>query len=175
MSEGLAVLLGRLQPGEVVAAPVVVEAVRDVEAELAAAFAAGLAAGREDVLPEVDALRAAAAALRAACVVDVAGVTPVVAGLVRAVAERVLLAELKAGGDVLAPLVAAALGEVVPRAAAVVRAHPDALALVEGHLGGLESVADAGLGVGEFVVEGAEFVVPVGLMARLDAVMEGLS
>lgn len=179
---GLAVLLSWLQPGTPEAAPEADAPGRDVEAELAAAraegFAAGEAAGRAaaeaELAPLADALAGAEAALAAACRVDVAAVQPALAGLVRELCEAVLIAEL-AGGVALDALVAAALAEVKPGEAAVLRAHPDVLALLEGRFEGVLTQGDSAMARDAFAVEGPTFVIETGLMARLEAVLAGLS
>ncbi len=189
-TNGLSVLLNWLQPAATAPSPLA--AARDAEADLvdtiaqerAAAFEAGVTAGRvaaeAELAPIVAALRGAEGALQAACVIDVGAVQSVLTGLVRAVVERVLLAELRVGDSVLDALVLAALAEVQPDEAPVLRVHPDALALIEQISGrevlaGLTIVIDAGMPRDGFAVEGPEFVISAGLMARLDCVMAELS
>jgi flagellar biosynthesis/type III secretory pathway protein FliH len=177
---GLAVLLSWLQPGDAAEAVREADVVRDVGGEIVAAraegFAAGTVAGREEALAElaplVAALRGAEAALQAACEIEVAAVQPVLAGLVRQVCEAVLMAELSGGALVLAPLVDAALAEVKPGEAAVLRAHPDVLAALEGRFEAVLAQGDAAMALDAFAVEGPGFVIGAGLQARLDAILE---
>jgi flagellar assembly protein FliH len=181
---GLAVLLSWLQPGEAALQACATDGeqdgLRDVEAEIAAAraegFAAGAAAGRAEaqaeLTPLMAALRGAEAALRAACEMDVAAVQPVLAGLVRQLCEAVLMAELSGGAAVLLPLVEAALAEVKPGESAVLRAHPDVLAQLEGRLENVLMQGDAAMPRDAFAVEGPDFVIGAGLQARLETILE---
>lgn len=182
-SNGLAVLLSWLQPENAAsdAALHEPEAPRDIDAEMAAvraeAFAAGFAAGRDEaeasVAPLLAALQGAEAALQAACEIDVAAVQPVLATLVRAVCETVFMAELGSGAAVLAPLVTAALAEVRPGEAAVLRAHPDVLAQLEGRFEAVLTQGDAAMAMDSFALEGPGFVIGAGLAARLEALLVG--
>jgi flagellar biosynthesis/type III secretory pathway protein FliH len=184
---GLAVLLSWLQPGASAAAaePANEPApARDFEAEILAAraegYADGEAAGRVDaeaaLAPMAAALEGAEAALKAACVIDAAAVQPALAALVRQLCESVLMAELGAdSGAALAPLVVAALAEVKPGEAAVLRAHPDTLALLEGQFEAVMGQGDAGMARDAFAVEGPDFVIETGLMARLEAMLADLA
>ncbi len=177
---GLAVLLSWLQPGEAADAVREPEVLRDVEGEIAAAraegFAAGQAAGREAaeaaLAPLAAALRGAEAALMGACEIEVAAVQPVLAGLVRQICVAVLMTELSGGAAVLVPLVEAALAEVKPGEAAVLRAHPDVLAALEGRFADVLPQGDAAMALDAFAVEGPGFVIGAGLQARLDAILE---
>jgi flagellar biosynthesis/type III secretory pathway protein FliH len=159
----------------------------DMDALLAAAraqaeaqgFAAGEAAGRAAERAELAPLRAAlveaAAAARAVTCLDEARLAPLLTGLVKAVAEAVLMAELAAGGRVLAPLVAAALAEVAEAALPCLQAHPDTLALIADDLPpGLGVAADPALPPGHIVVAGPDYRVEAGLGERLARLVEAL-
>jgi flagellar biosynthesis/type III secretory pathway protein FliH len=85
------------------------------------------------------------------------------------------MAELSAGGRVLAPLVNAALAEVADAALPVLSAHPDTLALIADELPpGLATAADAALPPGHIVVSGPDYRVEAGLAERLARLLEGL-
>ena len=138
-------------------------------------FVAGAAEADAGLAPLRAQLAAAAAAFDAACRIEADTLRPVLAALVRRVAEAVLMAELKAGATVLQPLVDAAIATVVPGAAATLTAHPDTLAALAPHLPGIAIAADAALAPGAFAVTGADFSITVDLAQRLDDVMAGLA
>ncbi len=174
MSDGLAGLLSALQPrAEPVAAPVDIAAVRAEAWD--AGFVAGAAEADAALAPLRAHLAAAAAAFEAACQIDADTLRPVLAALVRRVAEAVLMAELSAGAAVLQPLVDAAIAAVVPGKAATLTAHPDTLAVLAPHLPDIATAADAALTPGAFAVTGADFSITVDLAQRLDDVMAGLA
>jgi flagellar assembly protein FliH len=140
-------------------------------------FAAGEAAGRAAAMAELEPLRAALAqavdAARAATGIDNARLAPLLATLVQAVAEAVLMAELQAGGRVLGPLVAAVLDEVADAALPILSAHPDTLALISADLpAGLATAADPALPPGHVVVTGPDYRVEAGLAERLARLVE---
>ncbi|WP_426165115.1 FliH/SctL family protein [Sandarakinorhabdus sp. DWP1-3-1] len=174
MSEGLAGLLSALQPR--VEVPVVVP---DLDAVRAVAFDAGFAAGAAEadaaLAPLRDQLAAAAAAYEAACLIEADTLRPVLAALVRRMAETVLMTELKAGAAVLLPLVEAALAAVRPGAAATLNAHPDTLAALRPHLPDIATAADPALPPGSVCVTGTEFCIAVDIGQRLDDVLAGLA
>lgn len=172
-SGGLAGLLAALAPRDESAVPP-----PDLAAIRAAGWEAGFAAGRTAAEAELAPLRlrlaGAAAALTAAATIDVAAVRPVLAGLVRQVAEAVLAIEVRQGGALTA-LVEAALAAVRPGEPATLRAAPATLAGLAEVLVGMATRADAGLGEDEFVVEGGDFVIDVALAARLAEAVEALA
>jgi len=138
--------------------------------------AAGRAAGAAQARAEADAaltplrtaLVAAADAARAACAIDEAALQPLLVGLVKAVAQNVLMAELTTGRRVLAPLVAAALAEVAEAALPTLSAHPDTLALIHADLPpGLSTRADPALPPGHVSVAGPDYRIEAGLAERL--------
>lgn len=183
-STGLAGLLCALQPivcaeppqAEPEADPEPQVSIEDVRAEAhAKGFADGEAAAAAALLPHRTALEAAAEALIAACSIDPAALRTPLAALVRAIAERVLAAELATGAAVLLPLVEAALAELAPDAAPVLRAHPDTLAALEGHLAGLAVQPDPAMRPESFSLEGPTFLVNASLAARLDEAMATLA
>lgn len=172
MSEGgLLALLSAMQPHEAEPLPVV-----DFDADRELVWNQGFAAGREDAVTALVPLQLqltdAAGALRAACVIDAAGLRPVLAELVRGVAEAVLMAELEAGAHVLIPLVDAALAAVVLGEAATLKGHPETLAALQTDLPGIAVIGDAAMARDGFVVTGTDFVVEVGLGARLFEIMK---
>lgn len=136
-----------------------------------AGFVAGEAAAQAALAPLKAALVAVAKALDAACQIDADRLRPVFVALVQRVAEAVLMAELKAGAAVLLPLVEVALGLVQIGEAAVLRAHPDMLAALQGHFPEIAVAADAALARDEFVVMAPGFVIGAGLSARLAEVV----
>jgi flagellar biosynthesis/type III secretory pathway protein FliH len=178
---GLARLLSSLiNPLPAPAAPVVepdpaLIAQGRAEAE-AAGHAAGRAAATAELAPLRDALAAAIAAVQTSANIDESRLSPLLAGLVKAVAEAVLMAELAAGGRVLEPLVAAALAEVAHAALPVLQAHPETLALIKADLPpGLVIQEDAALPMGHVVVSGPDYRIEAGLGERLSRVVEGLT
>lgn len=174
MSEGLAGLLSALQPR--VEVPV---AAPDLDVLRAEAFDAGFAAGAAEadraLEPLRDQLAAAAAAYAAACRIEADTLRPVLAALVRRVAEAVLMTELKAGAAVLLPLVEAAIAAVRPGDAATLNAHPDTLAALAPHLPDLATAADPALPPGSVSVTGADFSIAVDIGQRLDDVLAALT
>lgn len=146
----------------------------------AAGFTAGEAAGRAAAVTDLAPLRAALAeavtAARALSSVDERRLAPLLADLVKAVAEAVLMTELTAGGRVLGPLVAAALAEVAEAALPTLLAHPDTLALIAADLPpGLATATDPALPVGHVVVAGPDYRVEAGLTERLTRLVEGIA
>jgi flagellar assembly protein FliH len=134
----------------------------------AAGEAAGRAAASAELAPLRAALEAAAAACRAATTIDEAPLRALLVDLVGAVARGVLMAELGAGGRVLAPLAAAALAEVAEGALPRLVAHPETLALLARDLPpGLLTAADAALPPGHVSVQGPDYRVEAGLEERL--------
>jgi flagellar biosynthesis/type III secretory pathway protein FliH len=121
------------------------------------------------------ALAEAAAALNAACRIEVDSLRPLLVALVRQVAEAVLTAELKGGAAALEPLVTAALASVRPAEAATLHAHPETLAMLKAHSPDLKLNPDPALARGSFAVTGTDFVIDGDLSARLDAVLENLA
>ena len=175
---GLAGLLSTLQPR--VEVPLVLPDLAAVrldgwDAGYSAGMEAGTAAQAAALEPLRAGLAAAVAALDAACRIDADRLRPLFAALVEHVAGAVLMAELGAGAAVLMPLVEAALSHVRVGEAAVLRAHPDMLAMLQAHLGDVVVAADAGLGADEIVVATPVFVIDAGLSARLAAVVAGLA
>jgi flagellar assembly protein FliH len=123
------------------------------------------------------ALRAAAAALEEARALEPAMLHVPMLTLVRAVAERVLMAELGEGGArVLAPMVSAALAALETRPVAL-RARPETLAALAAELGetAFERIEDSDMPADMVLVEGGDVRVMAGLDARLDDVMAALS
>lgn len=191
---GLARLLASLQPQDAAATPAataaapasdapamdVTQLLEDARAAGEAdGFVAGEAAGRAaaaaKLAPLRAALEAAAAACRAATIIDEAPLRPLLVDLVGAVARTVLMAELGAGGRVLAPLAAAALAEVAETALPRLMAHPDTLALLARDLPpGLVTAADASLPPGHISIAGPDYRVEAGLDERLGRLLASL-
>ncbi len=169
-ANGLASLLDALQPRVEPASPP-----PDLEAIRAAAHAAGQAAGRAEgtaneraaLAPLKAQLTAACTALSAAAVVDADALRPVLAALVRQLAEAVLLAELQRDPAVLLALAAAALAAVVPGQAATLVAHPGTLAALGPFLPEIATAADPALAPDCITVSGADFIIDTSLSARL--------
>ncbi|WP_439546326.1 FliH/SctL family protein [Sandarakinorhabdus sp.] len=175
---GLARLLASLNPPpEPEPAP---EPAIDLAALLTEARAEGEAAGRTAgeaqgraaaeaaLAPLKSALTVAADAARAACAIDEEALRPLLIGLVQAVAQTVLMAELTAGRRALAPLVAAALAEVAESALPTLTAHPDTLALINADLPpGLITRPDPALPPGHVAVAGPDYRIEAGLAERL--------
>ncbi len=170
---GLASLLSALQPraaADVSAA----DAAAERAAVWADGFAAGEAAADAALAPVRQQLADAAAAFEAACVIDADRLRPLLAALVRQVAEAVLMAELRASHEALLPLAAAALAAVRPGEAATLRAHSETLARLLPHLPDIATSADAALAADGFAITGSDFAIDIGVAARLDDVMTGL-
>lgn len=169
-SAGLAGLLSALQPREPVAA-----AAEDLELVRETAWNEGVAAGSssamEDLAPLRSSLVQAADALRDASRINIDGLAPVLAEIVRSVAQAVLMVELSAGAKVLIPLVEAALRSVRPDEAAVLHVHPDTLAMLAEHLPEIATVADDSMPPDGFAVTGNNFVIEAGLQSRLLEIM----
>lgn len=137
-------------------------------AGFAAGEARGQAAAEAALAPLRAALMAAADAARAACAIDDTALRPLLADLVKTVAQTVLMAELAAGGRVLAALVAAALAEVAENALPTVLANPATLALIAPDLApGLITRADPALPPGHISVVGPDYRIDAGLAERL--------
>lgn len=160
-----------MQPHEAPASPAI-----DIEAIHETAWNQGVEAGYQSAVAELAPLRLhlteAAAALHSACRIDAAGLRPVVSELVRAVAEAVLMAELGSGASVLIPLVDAALAAVKPAEIPTLKAHPETLASLAPEFPDLLMAEDASLPKDGLVVAGLDFVIEVGLQARLSEIME---
>lgn len=173
----LALLLDRLQP--VVPAPEVTEPACDPAAIRAEAFAAGEAAGRAAaeaaLLPLHADLEAAAAAFRNAAVIDGAALRPLLAALVRAVAEAVLASELAMRDDALLALAQAAFAAVMPDEAPLLTAHPDTLARLGPHLPPVAIRPDSGMPAGAVCVSGPTFRIDADIATRLAQSLEGLA
>ena len=172
---GLAGLLSAMQPRppEPPAPPVDIDAIRD--GGWHDGFAAGEAHAQADLAPLRLALAEAAAALDAACQIDGDTLRPLLAGMIRQIAEAVVMGELRADPSVLARLVDAALVLVRPSEAMTLRAHPATLALMRPQLPDIALVEDPGLAPDAFVVAGADFVIETGLSARLAEIMGAIS
>jgi flagellar biosynthesis/type III secretory pathway protein FliH len=151
----------------------------DIEALRATAFADGEAAGaaraEAELAPLRLALAEAAEALRAAMVIDVDGLRPVLAGVIKGICEAVVRAELRIDPSVLLRLIEAALAMVRPSEAATLRVHPLMLERLRAWLPEIDVAADAALAGDEFTVSGGDFVIEAGLAARLDEIMEGVA
>ena len=169
MSDGLAGLLSALQP--VAEMPLDLEAIR--AGGWADGFAAGEARAEAGLVPMRERMAAAVEGLEAACRVDVDRVRPVVLGLVRRLVEAVVQRELSLNDSVMDRLVESALEAVRPGEGAVLRGHPVTLAGL-GVLA-IATEADAGMALDAVVVTGADFVIEVGLSARLAEIMEEMS
>ena len=168
-SAGLAGLLTALRPvlpGEAPPPP-------DLDALRATAWADGFGAGRAaadaDLGPLRDHLTSAAAAFDTARTIDVDTLRPLLAGLVRHVAEAVLAHELRADTALLA-LAGAALEQVRPGDVPTLRAHPDTLAVLSPHVG-IPTAADPALPRDGFAITGTDFVIDVNIAARLTEIM----
>lgn len=174
---GLAGLLAALRPRVEPDAPPPPEP--DLDAIRNAGWAAGHAAGEAAAAAALAPLRlqlaAAAAALDAACTIDMDGLRPLFVAVVREVAQAVLAAEIRAGAAVLEPLVTAALGHVRIGEAPVLHAHPDTLAGLCDHLDDVAVAADPTLARDEFSVSAAGFLIEVGLSRRLAEIVERLA
>jgi hypothetical protein len=173
-SAGLAGLLTSLRPRlGPDAPPPDPDAVRRAGWE--AGFAAGEAAAEARLLPLKAQLANAAAALDAACCIDVDALRPLFTVLVSEIATAVLMAELGAGAAVLAPLVAAALVAVKPGEAPTLVMHPETLATLQPHLPAIAATANAALPLDSFAVTGPQFVIAAGLADRLADIVSGLA
>jgi flagellar assembly protein FliH len=172
--KGLAAMLASMRPRVPEPAPVV-----DVEGVRAAALAEGEATGaaraEAELAPLRLALAQAAEALRAAAVIDVDALRPVVAGVIRGICEAVVMAELRLDPSVLLRLIEAALAMVRPGEVATLRVHPVMLERLRPYLPEMEVAADPALAGDEFAVSGGDFVIEAGLAARLDEIMEGVA
>ncbi len=167
---GLAGLLTALQPRDAEAAPL-----PDLDAIEKEAWNQGFVAGQAAAEAELAPLRLlmaeAAAALHAACVVDVDGLRPLVALLVKQISETVVMAQLHSDPKLLLALVEAALAAVRPGTAATLHANPATLAALRPHLPEIATAEDPALAPDGFVVSGTDFVIEVGLAARLLEIM----
>jgi flagellar biosynthesis/type III secretory pathway protein FliH len=171
---GLAGLLTSLQPRVVPDAPL-----PDLDAIRAAGWQAGFAAAdaaAEARLAPVQAQFAdAAAALDAACCIDVDALRPLFIALVHEIARAVLMAELGAGATVLEPLVIAALAAVKPHEAPTLEMHPETLAALQPYLPAIATAANAAMARDAFAVTGPQFVITAGLTDRLADIVAGLA
>ncbi len=137
--------------------------------------AQGRAAAEAALAPLRSALAAASDAARAACALDENALRPLLTGLVKQVAETVLMAELTAGRRALAPLIAAALAEVAEAALPTLSAHPETLALINADLPpGLSVRADVALPPGHVAVAGPDYRIEAGLAERLAQLLKAL-
>jgi flagellar biosynthesis/type III secretory pathway protein FliH len=168
---GLAGLLAALRPR---AEPVDAPPPPDLDAIRAAGWDDGFTAGEAAATAALSPLRVqlaeAAAALDAACRIDVDALRPLFVTLIRQIAEAVLMAELGASAATLEPLVNAALTAVHAGEAPTLRAHPETLAALGPHLPDVATHADPGLARDAFSVCAPQFRIDVGLSARLAAV-----
>lgn len=173
-NKGLAAMLASMLPRMADVAAVV-----DIEAERAVAFAEGEAAGAARAEAELAPLRLALAesaeALRAAAVIDVDALRPVLAGVIKAVAEAVVMAELRLDPSVVLRLIEAALALVRPGEVATLKVHPVMLERLRPYLPEMDVAADAALAMDQFTVSGGDFVIEAGLAARLAEIMEGVA
>lgn len=173
-SAGLAGLLTSLRPRVVPDAPPPdLDAIRRAGWE--AGFAAGEAAADARLAPLKAQLADAAAALDAACCIDVDTLRPLFTTLVSEIATAVLMAELGAGAAVLEPLVMAALAAVKPGEVATLVAHPETLAALQPHLPAITANANAALARDAFAITGPQFVITAGLADRLADIVAGLA
>lgn len=173
-SAGLAGLLTSLRPRVVPDAPPPdLDAIR--QAGWQAGFAAGEAAAEARLAPLKAQLADAAAALDAACCIDIDTLRPLFASLVSEIAAAVLMAELGSGAAVLEPLVMVALAAVKPGEAAVFSAHPETLAALQLHLPAIATTGNAALARDAFAVTGPQFVITAGLADRLADIVAGLA
>jgi flagellar biosynthesis/type III secretory pathway protein FliH len=172
--KGLAAMLAAMRPRAVEVEPVV-----DIAAERASAFAEGEVAGAAraevELAPLRLALAEAAAALQAAAAIDVDQVRPLLAELIRQICETVVMAELRLDPSVVLRLIEAGLAMVRPGEAPTLRVHPEMLDRLRPWLPDVAAVADPALAIDAFAVSGGDFVIEAGLVARLDAVMEGVA
>ena len=165
---GLASLLAALRPSiepEVLLPPPDLDAIR--AAGWNEGFGAGEAAAEARLSPLRGQLAAAAAALDAACQIDIDQLRPLFVALVAQIAEAVLAAELVAGAAVLESLVSAALSQVRAGEPAVLHAHPETLAALQPLVPHLSTAADASLARDEFTVSAPRFLIAAGISARL--------
>jgi flagellar biosynthesis/type III secretory pathway protein FliH len=173
-SAGLAGLLTSLRPRVVPDVPPPdLDAIRHAGWE--AGFAAGEAAAQTRLEPLKAQLADAAAALDAACCIDVDTLRPLFTTLVSEIATAVLMAELGAGATVLEPLISAALVAVKPGEAPTLVMHPDTLAALQPHLPVIATTANAALARDAFAVTGPQFVITSGLADRLADIVAGLA
>lgn len=173
-STGLAGLLTSLRPRVVADAPPPdLDAIRQAGWE--AGFAAGEVVAEARVAPLKAQLADAAAALDAACCIDVDTLRPLFTALVSEIAAVVLMAELGSGAAVLEPLVTAALAAVKPGEAAVLVAHPETLAALLPHLPAIATTDNAALSRDSFAVTAPQFIITAGLADRLADIVAGLA
>ena len=171
-NSGLAGLLDALQPRVDVLPPL-----PDLDAIRAASHAAGQAQGYAEgeaaahaaLAPVQARLADAAAALAAASVIDADVLRPLLADVVRRLAQAVLAAELARDPAVLLAIAAAAITAIVPGQVATLSAHPATLAALAPHLddAAIVTAADPALAADRIVVSGADFIIDTSLSARL--------
>ena len=167
---GLAELLSALQPRDIDApAPTDIAELQKISWDQG--YAAGSCAAEAELAPLRRDLVNAAEALSNACRIDRAGLRPVLAALIRQIAEAVLQAELAAGAAVLMPLVDAALAALRPGEVAALHGHPATLAALRDHLPDMVMIAAAHRDVGGFAVTGTDFMIDISLAARLAEIM----
>lgn len=171
---GLAGLLTALRPRSVPDEPPPdLDAIR--QGGWAAGFAAGEAAATAGLAPVRAQLADAAAALDAACCIDVDLLRPLFLALVAEIASAVLQAELNADAAALQPLVTAALAAVRLGEAPVLSAHPDTLAALAPYLPDIAVVPDAALPRDGFTVSAPQFTTAATLADRLADAVAGLA
>ena len=142
----------------------------------AAGFAAGHAAATAELGPLRAALDGAIGAARAATAIDDAALRPLLADLVAATASAVLMAELRGGARVLAPLVAAALAEAADSALPTLIAHPETLALLGPELPpGLATATDPALPAAHIVLAAPDYRIETGIGERLARIVKALA
>lgn len=171
---GLAGLLTSLRPRVVPN-----EALPDLEAIRQAGWEAGFVAGEASaatgLAPLREQLASAAAALDAACCIDVDRLRPLFMVLVHDVAGAVLQAELTVGGSALESLVDAALAAVRQGEAPVLNVHPETLAALKPYLPDVAVAADATCALDGFCVSAPQFTIAASLSDRLAEIVAGLA
>lgn len=181
---GLARLLSSLMPAEAPPPRAEVDVttlLADARAEgHARGFSEGEAAGRAaaeaDLAPLRAALASASAAARSATAIDEAALRPLLVELVENIARTVLMAELKGGRRVLAPLVEAALAEVGDGVLPTLVAHPETLALLAPELQqGLTTAADPALPTAHVVLAAPDYRIEAGIAERLARIVKALT
>lgn len=175
-ASNLALLLDRLQPVPAAEAAPPPPDLATIRAEAFAAGEAAAQAAAETALQPLRAdLAAAAAALRDAAVIDMATLRPLLAALVRSVAEAVLATEIATRDDALLALAQTALAAIAPDEAAVLMAHPDTLARLAPHLPPLATRPDPDMAPGAIQVGGPTFRIDADLPERLTQILESVA
>lgn len=163
----------RVQPSDTPPAPPDLDGIRQAGWE--AGFVAGEAAATAGLAPLKVQLASAAAALDAACCIDVDGLRPLFTALVTNIATAVLQAELTVGGQALVPLVDAALAAVRQGEMPVLSGHPDTLAALKPYLPDVATAADATCSSDGFCVSAPQFMIAASLSGRLADIVAGLA